>query len=187
MARIGFSESNAEISHLWRALKPHLTTRKRIEDIKKGPFLCPFFKRVLVVKWAFCWPRLFCYFEYFQDVACGLSHTVAVTAEGDVVGWGLNSNMQLLAEPRDPSGISLKKKRAKKMTDVRAKCYFWKYISAHWHDMKVIFWLFASIKKPYFLAPFFPLEVVALCSIKHCADCAIETFIKSLCHRKYLA
>ena len=27
---------------LWHALKPHLTTRKRIEDIKKGPLCVPF-------------------------------------------------------------------------------------------------------------------------------------------------
>ena len=31
-------------------MKPHLTARKRIEDIKKGPLLCPFFKRVLVLR-----------------------------------------------------------------------------------------------------------------------------------------
>ena len=60
----------------------------------------------------------------------------------------------------------LKKKRAKKMTDVRAKCYSWKSISAHWYDMNVIFWLFASRKKPYFLAPFFPLALFRLADFR---------------------
>ncbi|CAD7940812.1 unnamed protein product, partial [Amoebophrya sp. A120] len=31
----------------------------------------------------------------FQDLACGLSHCVAVTNNGDVVGWGGNSSRQL--------------------------------------------------------------------------------------------
>lgn len=35
---------------------------------------------------------------YFSDLACGLSHTVAVTTTGDVFGWGANQSQQLLLQ-----------------------------------------------------------------------------------------
>ena len=37
--------------------------------------------------------------KHFQDIACGLAHSMAVTDDGDVLGWGGNANRQVDFRP----------------------------------------------------------------------------------------